>query len=168
MATAKAHDRRTDAAPAAVPRVSHAALSALVFGAGTGSLAVEICASRLLAPYYGSSTIVWANLIGLVLASLALGYWLGGRLADRRPHARDLARLALVGAVAIALVPFAARPLLRVAVDAFDAISVGAFAASLFAVLALIAVWQLPEHRLRENRSVDDPLESGGAIEAVA
>ena len=57
---------------------SQAALAALVFGAGIGSLATEIAASRMLAPYFGSSTIVWANLIGIVLAGRAHGNRLGG------------------------------------------------------------------------------------------
>ena len=82
--------------------VRNRALSALVFVAGIGTLAVEISASRLLAPYYGSSTIVWANLIGLVLASLSVGYWLGGKLADRRPEPRVLGTVVLAAAVWIA------------------------------------------------------------------
>src|SRR5215207_9440652 len=96
---------------------SSSALSLLVFGAGTGSLAVEICASRLLAPYFGSSTIVWANLIGLVLLALSLGYWLGGRLADRYPSPRLLGAIVVAAAVLVAAVTFLTRPVLDVAAD---------------------------------------------------
>ncbi|MDP9284879.1 MAG: fused MFS/spermidine synthase, partial [Actinomycetota bacterium] len=84
-------------------------LGAVVFIAGAATLAVEICASRLLAPFFGSSTIVWANVIGLILVYLSVGYWFGGRIADRRPHRRLLGRILLVAAVAIAVIPFVAR-----------------------------------------------------------
>jgi spermidine synthase len=115
-------------------------LPLLVFVVGTGSLGAEIAAVRLLAPYFGASTIVWANTIGIVLVALSLGYWLGGRLADRHPNLRGLCLLALTAAGLLALVPFAADPLLDVAVDALDQISAGAFLGSLFAVLVLVAV----------------------------
>jgi spermidine synthase len=114
-------------------------LNALVFCAGAGSLATEIGAARLLAPYYGSSTIVWANVIGLVLASLSLGYWLGGRLADRRPETRVLGRIVVAAAVLVAAVPFAAGPFLDVSVNGLDQVSAGAAIGSFFAVLALFA-----------------------------
>ena len=70
-------------------------LTALVFVAGVGSLATEIAASRLLAPYFGNSTIVWANTIGVVLVSLSIGYWIGGRVADRHPNREGLSLLVL-------------------------------------------------------------------------
>ena len=115
------------------------ALSALVFGAGTGTLSVEICASRLLAPYYGSSTIVWANLIGLVLLALSLGYWLGGKLADRRPSGILLGRLVLGAGAYVAVLPFVTRPILDVAAKGLDEISAGAVLGSFFATLLLFA-----------------------------
>jgi spermidine synthase len=120
-------------------RGPQAALAALVFGAGTGSLATEIAASRLLAPYFGSSTIVWANLIGIVLAGLAVGYWLGGRVADRRPEPRLLGAIVLAAAVWVALTPFVARPFLDAAVGNLDDASAGAVIGSFFAVLLLFA-----------------------------
>src|SRR3954468_22509887 len=85
-------------------------LPLLLFVVGAGSLGAEIAAVRLLAPYFGASTVVWANTIGVVLVALSLGYWLGGRLADRRPQLRGLCLLALTAAVLLALVPFAADP----------------------------------------------------------
>ena len=102
-------------------------------------MAVEIAASRLLAPYYGSSTVVWANIIGLILASLSFGYWLGGRVADARPRARLLGFLVLAGAALVALVPFVARPFLDLSLGGIEALSTGTVVGSFFAALALFA-----------------------------
>lgn len=113
---------------------------AIEFVVGASSLGTEIAAARLLAPYFGDSTLIWANTIGTVLVALSVGYWFGGRMADRDPTLRGLCRLVLVGAVLLAAVPFVAGPFLGEAVDALDAIEAGAFVGSLLAVLVLIAV----------------------------
>jgi spermidine synthase len=112
----------------------------VAFLVGGGTLSTEISASRLLAPYFGASTFVWANIIGLTLGYLALGYWLGGRLADRRPEARVLGAVLLVAAAALVVTPFAARPALRWALHGFDALSVGSVVGSFFTAIALFAV----------------------------
>lgn len=116
-----------------------AILPIIVFAVGAAALGIEIAAVRLLAPYFGASTIVWANTIGVVLVALSLGYWWGGRLADAKPRVDAMCRVILVAGLATAAVPFIARPLLDVGVDALDAISAGAFVGSMIATLALIA-----------------------------
>lgn len=111
-----------------------------VFVVGTASLGAEIAAARLMAPFFGASTIVWANTIGVVLVALSAGYWLGGKLGDRFPHMRGLCLTVMSAAVLLAIVPFVAQPFFEVSVDALDEISAGAFAGSLLGVLVLLAV----------------------------
>jgi spermidine synthase len=108
-------------------------LGLLVFVVGAASLGAE------MAPFFGASTIVWANTIGVVLLSLSVGYWLGGRFADRHPHKRGLCTLVLVASLAVGAIPFAADPFLDVSVDALDQVSAGAFIGSLVAVCVLVA-----------------------------
>jgi spermidine synthase len=112
----------------------------LVFVVGAASLGAEIAVARLIAPFFGASTIVWANTIGVVLVALSVGYWLGGRLGDRHPEVRGLCLVVMGAAILLAVVPFVSRPFFDVAVDALDSVSAGAFVGSLVAVLVLAAV----------------------------
>jgi spermidine synthase len=123
-----------------VEGVSTRFLYVLVFVVGTASLGAEIAAARLMAPFFGASTIVWANTIGVVLVALSIGYWLGGKLGDRYPRLRELCLVIAAAAVLLAVVPFAARPFFEISIDALDEISAGAFVGSLVGVLFLIAI----------------------------
>ena len=107
---------------------------------GSASLGGEIASLRLLAPFFGSSTIVWANTIAVVLLALSLGYYLGGRLADRHPHLRGLCSMIGVAALLYAIVPIVASPFLRVSVKLVDASSFGTLAGSLISVIVLVAL----------------------------
>lgn len=111
----------------------------MIFVVGAASLGTEIAAARLLAPYFGASTIVWANTIATVLLALSVGYWVGGRIADRYPTFRGLCRLVLAAGALLATVPYVARPFLDAAVGALESVSAGAAVGSLIAVLVLVA-----------------------------
>jgi spermidine synthase len=84
-----------------------------VFISGAVLLGVEIAASRVVAPYFGNSLYVWGALIGVVLTGLAIGYWVGGVLADRRPTSGLLALAISVGALLVLAVPLADDAVLR-------------------------------------------------------
>lgn len=117
----------------------HRLTVAIVAVVGAASLGSEIAAARLIAPWFGASTIVWANTIATVLVALSIGYWYGGRLAERDPTVHGLARLVMIAAALLALVPFIAGPFLSVSVQALDQVEAGAFVGSLIAVMVLIA-----------------------------
>lgn len=122
------------------PQQSAPLLRLLVFVGGFSSIGVELTMSRLIAPYFGSSTFIWASLIGLTLTFLALGYYIGGRAADRWPHASLLYIVMAVAAIAVAAIPLAARPLLLGSLEAFSALDAGAFYGTLVGTLLLLAV----------------------------
>ncbi len=66
-------------------------------------MAYELVAARLLAPTIGSSIYVWTSVIGIIIASLSLGYWLGGKLADARQRQIDVVALCLAAAICVAV-----------------------------------------------------------------
>ncbi len=120
------------------PRIGY--LSVLVFTAGATTLGMELSASRLLEPVFGNNQLVWAALIGLILLYLAVGAWLGGRLADRYPRQRELDLVVSLAALGVAMVPFLSTPILRLAATGIQGFVPGLLAGSLLAVLLLFSV----------------------------
>ncbi len=112
----------------------------IVFVGGLTSIGVEIAASRLVGPYFGNSTFIWANLIGITLTYLSIGYYFGGKLADRYPSAALLYTLTAIAAFSISLIPPLSRPILNASLRAFESVSVGALYGSLVGVILLFLV----------------------------
>jgi len=97
----------------------------MVFVCGASVMGVEMAASRLLRPFFGDSILIWANIIGLILIYLTLGYYLGGRWADRDPRAVTLYRIVAWAGFAIGVLPYIARPFLQLAIPALERFNAG-------------------------------------------
>jgi predicted membrane-bound spermidine synthase len=116
-----------------------------VFGGGMTTLAVEVSAARLLEAVFGTSNIVWANIIGLILVYLTLGYFIGGRWADRSPHLITFYHLLTWAAFSAGLIPLISDPILNTAAQAFPgpnelSANVAVIVGSLGSVLVLFAL----------------------------
>ena len=74
------------------------------FFSGMSVMAVELGASRLLAPYFSSSQIVWTIIIGTIMIAMALGNYFGGRSADKNPNPDRLYRRILIAAIWIGVI----------------------------------------------------------------
>lgn len=111
-----------------------------VFISGMTTLALELSASRLLGNVFGTSNLIWANVIGLMLLYLTLGYFIGGRWADRSPKHTTLYRILVWAAFLSALIPLVARPVLHGAASAVFSAQAGPALGSFVSVLILFSV----------------------------
>ncbi|MDR3332033.1 MAG: fused MFS/spermidine synthase [Synergistaceae bacterium] len=120
--------------------VGHRSLSAASFLCGACVMVLEMAGSRVVAPYMGTSLVVWTSLIGIIMTSLALGYWLGGVVSDRRPEVRLLSRIIGGAAIVTAVVAVVSQPLLSSLSSGMRNVYVGSVIASLclFALPSLL------------------------------
>lgn len=82
----------------------------VAFTCGMCIMAIELSASRLLAPYFGTSTFIWTNIIGIIMVALTIGYYAGGKLADLKPKKEKLLFVQMIAALYLIAVPFIVRP----------------------------------------------------------
>lgn len=111
-----------------------------IFISGMCTLGIEFTTSRLLQTVYGTSNLVWANVIGMVLLFLTLGYFWGGRLADRRPNYKTFYTLVVTAGITAIIFLLLTSFLLQWAAAGLAALNIGALAGSLLGVIFSLAV----------------------------
>ena len=83
-------------------------IAAVVFIAEIAYMALELLAARMMSPFFGNTNAVWTAVIGIILASSALGNWLGGKLADRRNPAIVMMSILIAAGLTTAIIPYLA------------------------------------------------------------
>ena len=91
--------------------MKHSTAAAVAGLIGFAVMGLEVTAVRLLAPHFGDTAYVWTNVIGVILLALALGAFLGGRMADSEAGSSRVATLLVIAGVLTAIAPIVARPL---------------------------------------------------------
>lgn len=76
-----------------------------VFLCGALGMALELVAARILSPYVGSSNLIWTTIIGIMLTSMSIGYWLGGKIVDKKEDKNLLSLFLLAGAFFTSIIP---------------------------------------------------------------
>ena len=115
-------------------------LELVSFICGGAVMVLEMAGARVIAPYLGTSIVVWTAIIGVILASLSLGYWLGGQAGDKNPSARKLGGIILLGAGFVLLAALVHDPLLRIVAGSGMPLQISAVLAALL-LFAMPAVF---------------------------
>ncbi|MDR1021548.1 MAG: fused MFS/spermidine synthase [Synergistaceae bacterium] len=117
--------------------VRETSLYAASFLCGMCVMVLEMAGSRIVAPYMGTSLVVWTSLIGIIMLSLTAGYWTGGVVSDRYPRAGLLAWIIGAAALVTVFVALVANPLL-------NSLSRGASNIYIASIVAAICLFSLP------------------------
>ena len=144
------------------------ALGALVFFGGFAVMVLEIVGARYLQPWFGGAFYVWTSQIGVVMLALAMGYGIGGRVADRQKRSRGLGVVLIAAGIFILLIPTVAPKVLDAIVDRHAAESLPQIAGVSDNGLASELVSELPpEFTLNEGKKTSIDPAPNGAVPAV-
>lgn len=93
---------------------------------------LELVASRILAPYFGSSNLVWTSVIGIILASGSIGNYLGGIVADKPEVNKKFKLILLISSLLILMIPFVQTPVIETVSMLVNDIRIGAIISTIF------------------------------------
>ncbi len=112
-----------------------ARLQLVSFFSGGVTMILELTGSRMIAPFFGTSLIVWTALIGIIMTSLCIGNWLGGSIADKNPNAKLLGRILIFAAIIIAITAYFSNYILT----ALQGLFLNLYMSSVFSALIIFA-----------------------------
>ena len=112
-------------------------LETIVFLGGAIGMGLELIAARILSPYVGSSNVVWTSIIGIILVSMSLGYWIGGKNADKNANINKLANILLYSALATSAIPLLETFIVKIIANLIPNLIISA-------ILCAIIVFSIP------------------------
>src|SRR3989344_3818377 len=148
--------------------ITSIALRVVVFVCGAVVMILELTASRIIAPYLGTSIIVWTSLIGIILGSLSFGYWWGGKIADKTANYKRLGIILATSAVLTALISYF-KPVLSL-IQKINSVEVGAILATLILFApATVTLGMISPYAVRlAMRSVEGSGRTVGNLYAIS
>lgn len=112
-------------------------LEIIVFLSGAIGMGLELIAARVLSPYVGSSNVVWTSIIGIILASMSIGYWVGGKKADEDANINKLSNILLLAAIFTSTIPLLETAIVKLLAGIIPNLIVAA-------ILCAIIVFSIP------------------------
>lgn len=141
-----------------------------VFLCGALGMVLELVAARILSPYVGSSNLIWTTIIGIMLTSMSIGYWLGGKIADKKPDINLLSLFILCGAFFTSLIPILETVLVKPLSEISDQLVFVAIVTSalVFGIPSFILAMVSPFAVKLEDKSHEDIGKTSGKISSLS